>query len=467
MSFYIRKSIRFGPVRLNFSKSGIGISGGVKGARISTGPRGTYINMGSNGIYYRQKIDDFGSTSHKSRVKGGAIPESSHEDMDISGVSNLVDTTNLELISQINARIHQPSYAWIVSLVSLAISSAIGFLGFILQNNMTILQGIPTFLLSVILAIIIFVFGMWVTWVTKQQENHARVTVLQYKLEDEARDKFIAVQKAFEALAQTIYLWRVISEISTWDWKRNARATSLLTRNRIKAGYMPPPFIYTKLKIFGFSLDFARLYFLPDQILIYQNGKYGSVSYNNLRVSVATTRFIENGSVPNDSQIVDYTWRYKRKDGGPDMRFSNNRRIPIVLYGDITLLSQGSLNLQFQVSHLPCAQQFAIALSDYINYRQGNHYSSSAKASSANYQQDKQPKRDTPKNTNEQDPYTILGIPTSATFDEITSAYKKMAQLYHPDKVSSLAPEYQEIAEKRMKATNAAYGQLKRQFKRT
>jgi len=56
MGFYYRKSVKFGPFRLNFSKSGIGVSAGVKGARISTGPRGTYVHAGRNGFYYKQKI---------------------------------------------------------------------------------------------------------------------------------------------------------------------------------------------------------------------------------------------------------------------------------------------------------------------------------------------------------------------------------------------------------------------------
>ncbi len=41
-----------------------------------------------------------------------------------------------------------------------------------------------------------------------------------------------------------------------------------------------------------------------------------------------------------------------------------------------------------------------------------------------------------------------------------------MAQMYHPDKVAGLAPEYQDIAEKRMKIINAAYELLERDFKR-
>jgi len=56
MGWSFRRSARFGPFGLNFSKSGIGVSTGVRGARISTGPRGTYINLGTSGLYYRQKI---------------------------------------------------------------------------------------------------------------------------------------------------------------------------------------------------------------------------------------------------------------------------------------------------------------------------------------------------------------------------------------------------------------------------
>ena len=63
MGFYFRKSKSFGPFRLNLSKSGVGVSTGVKGARLSIGPNGTYVNVGRNGIYYRKKIS--GSSSKK------------------------------------------------------------------------------------------------------------------------------------------------------------------------------------------------------------------------------------------------------------------------------------------------------------------------------------------------------------------------------------------------------------------
>jgi hypothetical protein len=57
MPFYLRKQIKIAPgVRLNISKSGLGLSAGVRGARISRGPRGTEINLGRGGLYYRRTL---------------------------------------------------------------------------------------------------------------------------------------------------------------------------------------------------------------------------------------------------------------------------------------------------------------------------------------------------------------------------------------------------------------------------
>ena len=58
------------------------------------------------------------------------------------------------------------------------------------------------------------------------------------------------------------------------------------------------------------------------------------------------------------------------------------------------------------------------------------------------------------------DPYVVLNVPRNATQDEISASYKKLAQMYHPDKVAGLAPEYYEIAETKMKDINAAYAQI-------
>lgn len=57
MGWYLRKSLGFGPLRINLSKSGLGGSVGVKGFRVGTGPRGRYLHAGRGGLYYRTSLD--------------------------------------------------------------------------------------------------------------------------------------------------------------------------------------------------------------------------------------------------------------------------------------------------------------------------------------------------------------------------------------------------------------------------
>ena len=59
-------------------------------------------------------------------------------------------------------------------------------------------------------------------------------------------------------------------------------------------------------------------------------------------------------------------------------------------------------------------------------------------------------------------PYETLQVSPNASIDDIRAAYRRMVQLYHPDKVSELGPELREVAERHMKEINAAYEALKR-----
>lgn len=57
MGWYLRKALNLGPLRINLSKSGIGLSAGVKGLRVGTGPRGRYLHAGREGLYYRKSLN--------------------------------------------------------------------------------------------------------------------------------------------------------------------------------------------------------------------------------------------------------------------------------------------------------------------------------------------------------------------------------------------------------------------------
>ncbi|MDA8441875.1 MAG: DUF4236 domain-containing protein [Peptococcaceae bacterium] len=71
MGYRFRRSIKLGGgFRLNLSKSGIGISGGVKGARFSVGPRGTRTTLsvpGTGMSYVSEKRFKTGPANHTSK----------------------------------------------------------------------------------------------------------------------------------------------------------------------------------------------------------------------------------------------------------------------------------------------------------------------------------------------------------------------------------------------------------------
>jgi len=60
------------------------------------------------------------------------------------------------------------------------------------------------------------------------------------------------------------------------------------------------------------------------------------------------------------------------------------------------------------------------------------------------------------------DPYAVLGIPPSATPEEIRRAYRNAIAQYHPDKVEQLGPELRQLANEKTKQINQAYQQLTR-----
>lgn len=60
MGLRFRKSINIGPLRINFSKSGIGFSLGVKGFRIGRSAKGktsATVSLPGTGVSYVQNLD--------------------------------------------------------------------------------------------------------------------------------------------------------------------------------------------------------------------------------------------------------------------------------------------------------------------------------------------------------------------------------------------------------------------------
>jgi hypothetical protein len=62
--------------------------------------------------------------------------------------------------------------------------------------------------------------------------------------------------------------------------------------------------------------------------------------------------------VPADTQIVDYTWRYVNKKGGPDRRFNFNKQLPVCLFSEMDIESPGGLRAKLHLSNAESTDRF-------------------------------------------------------------------------------------------------------------
>ena len=60
------------------------------------------------------------------------------------------------------------------------------------------------------------------------------------------------------------------------------------------------------------------------------------------------------------------------------------------------------------------------------------------------------------------DPHEVLGIPATASADEIQSAYRARMREYHPDKVAHLGEELQKLAHRKAQEIQRAYEELRK-----
>jgi hypothetical protein len=171
-------------------------------------------------------------------------------------------------------------------------------------------------------------------------------------LEPAAEAAYDHLHRAIAAMAASNGCWVVNAQGATRDWKRNAGASTLVSRMPIRISTAAPANVRTNVAVPAIPTGTHTLYFFPDRVLVFGRNGVGAVPYNRLWLKFSLTRFIEGGALPRDARIVDRTWQYVNRSGGPDRRFSSNRQLPVVLYDEIQLYSDSGLNLVLQLSRL-------------------------------------------------------------------------------------------------------------------
>jgi hypothetical protein len=116
MPFFLRKALKIGPFRFNFSKSGIGVSAGIKGARVGIRPNGkAYTHAGRFGIYHRQELGRLGGKPNdpeldfnikiegiRARLKFGIDKKQAKPLWEIAQKQNNIIEAKIELLESIS-----------------------------------------------------------------------------------------------------------------------------------------------------------------------------------------------------------------------------------------------------------------------------------------------------------------------------------------------------------------------------
>jgi hypothetical protein len=212
-------------------------------------------------------------------------------------------------------------------------------------------------------AIILMIVGACIIWLAAAlYVRQSLIVSLEYDLSNEELDPFNRLVRAFNAIASCERVWQIPIERSQTDWKRNAGASVTVERKRITLGAGHPPLIESNIDFLRLPLANESIYFTPDAILIVAGNSVAALRYDDLEIVCRQIRFIEDGRPRSDAQVVGESWLYVNRDGGPDRRFGNNRKLPICLYAEIDLKSGSGLNDRINCSRLNGAEEFVASV---------------------------------------------------------------------------------------------------------
>lgn len=336
MGVRFRKSINLGGgFKVNLSKSGVGYSFGGKGFRVSRTAKGktrTTASIHGTGLSYSK---EFGGSSHK---RSGA--SASHHT--VPNNAPVVDNNYYDTQEIKNANAKTLVSEGLEEMLESA-NKALSLWN--LKNILfwvTLIGGCAFPLLFIgTVACIYFHFYL--------KKN--AVIDLEYTFEDDQAEEVAERMKPLVKITESKKVWWISQTSKVIDKKYSGGASSSVKRQNCKASTKVPFPFTSNAQAVAFKSGKEAILFMPDKLFIIQGSKVGALNYSDVTTSVHGQRFIERESVPSDAQIVDYTWQYVNKSGGPDKRFQNNKKIPICFYGEMEIRSANGVNTDIMFSN--------------------------------------------------------------------------------------------------------------------
>lgn len=378
MGWSFRRRIKVIPgVYLNVSKRGVSASVGVRGASLTLRGDGIYANAGipGTGLYKRQKISGASSRSLSNNSSSSPQPQSfdefNHDSIDKSADYQFVSADPLEIVSpgleglqtaviEANRQKHQ------------------------LENDLTLIHGSigRTRFLIALSKVFLLYFGIpplrrYLLNLLGDKQRAAEevkssilssAVPLDIHMDVEVNDAYDALFKCFEKLMSSQYIWDITSASDVDKVKLRSVASSAISRTRTRFSFAHVQGIKSESPAFHLmNANGADIYIYPGFFVMHQNPeRLGIVELTNLFVSFERTGFVETDAIPRDSRQLSEVWERSNKDGSRDKRFADNRKLPVMEYGEITFSTSSGVYEKFMVSDCESAMTFVESLREII-----------------------------------------------------------------------------------------------------
>ena len=365
MAWSYRKRIKIIPgVHLNFSKSGISTSIGVKGASLNFKSSGTRLNTNVLGFSNSYKIA--GSPSQRTVPKANPTPQPYYAELS----DNIFSADLHEITSQNMAGIKE-------SILMAQQQKAE------LQTDLRKMKTALSYSKTKKIASYLFIYGLInKTVVPKINEDiHAQKEAIKetqividnsavnidIQFDDPTKKKFDRLYNAFKNLSSSHRIWDITGAHYQDRVATRSSASTLVNRRDAKFGLRSLPIIKSNYEALYFqNINGADLYFYPTFVLMYTNNQnFAIVGIDELSLTCSSVSFTETSTVPRDSKIIRKTWVKVNKNGTPDKRFKSNYQIPVVQYGRLRFSNSRGLNEEYQISHFEAAEAFWDAFQEY------------------------------------------------------------------------------------------------------
>jgi hypothetical protein len=379
MGFRFRRSVRLFPgVRLNFSRSGVSTSIGVRGASMTFGSRGAYANVGipGSGLSYRTRLD---APAPRQRVVEPAGVWSTPErparaPIYSPGVAS-IPGTEVEVKSADVGTLTTPGLDELKHLIIEATSRHAELQSELDQKTKALNRARRKLQWAEFPIIRLFTANIIPRLV--EQANDASdeaddtksnlegcFVEVDFAFDDATRASYDELVHAFENLKTAQRIWDITATAAVDQVRQRTTAFNAITRVPVRFDFASPEIIRSKYPAMRLGNVGGRdLQIYPGFVMMREGTRdFALIEFPQMDCQLAQSNYIEEESVPSDSVQIGTTWKRANKDGSRDRRFNDNYQIPIMRYGALAFSSPTGLAEVYQISSYDKAALFTQAV---------------------------------------------------------------------------------------------------------